>query len=394
MCPDMGGGNRIKSNYRNGRVVRWLNARENEDQQRNNNNSPQHDDSKVENIFLAIFVGVIRDELRRQIFKVAESDFEKLAMEIFQYQFAENDVYRRYCELIGRTRERVKKMVEIPFLPVEFFRTHQIKTSRFNPREIFSSSGTTGSAPSRHYVMDPGLYEESFQRAFEIFFGRSDEYAMLALLPSYLERDDSSLIFMVEGLMEKGNHPANGFFLSDHAALHERLKSLEEQHQKSLLIGVSFALIDFTERYPIQLKHTQVMETGGMKGRREEITREALHQILKRSFGVDSICSEYGMTELLSQAYSLGEGKFKTPPWMKVLLRDINDPGEVRLVEDVGKNSNLSCTGGVNIIDFANLDSCSFLATQDLMKIDQDGTFEILGRMDYSDVRGCNLMWE
>ena len=315
-------------------------------------------------------------------------------MEIFRYQFTGNEIYRSYCELLGKKTAIIKKLHEIPFLPVEFFRTHQIRTGAFDAQKIFSSSGTTGSTSSKHYVMDLGLYEESFQRAFEIFFGKPEDYAILALLPSYLERDDSSLICMVEGLMKKSSHPANGFFLYDHSALNERLKLLEDQHQKTLLIGVSFALIDFAEEYQVPLKHTRVMETGGMKGRREEITREALHQILTRSFGIKNICSEYGMTELLSQAYSLGGGKYKTPRWMKVLLRDVNDPAEVMLIEDLLKNRNLSRSGGVNVIDLANLDSCCFISTQDLMKVDSDGSFEILGRMDYSDVRGCNLMWE
>ncbi len=326
-----------------------------------------------------------RDQLREEIFQVNEKTFEVLALKIFHYQFSSNEVYRSYCELIGKKESAVQKLDEIPFLPIEFFKTHRISSGNFSQQKIFLSSGTTGQQPSKHEVQDLKLYEESFLRSFKIFFGAPEEFCFLGLLPSYLERSDSSLVYMLEELMKRSAHELNGFYLHNYSALHEKLVELEEAQQKTILMGVTFALLDFADKFPIALQHTVIMETGGMKGRREEMTREEVHRTLQFSFHTKSICSEYGMTELLSQAYSLSDGRFQTPPWMKILIRDVNDPFQV-----TGKKS----SGAINIIDLANLDSCSFLATADLGKMNDDGTFEVQGRMDYSDVRGCNLMFD
>ena len=248
---------------------------------------------------------------------------------------------------------------------------------------IFTSSGTTGSVASKHYVTDLNLYEQSYLKGFESSYGPIDAYCVLALLPSYLERDGSSLIYMVNDLIDKSKHPYSGFFLSDLPKLESVLRELETQKQKTLLIGVSFALLDFAETFKLELEHTIVMETGGMKGRRKELIRKELHEQLKRGFCLQHIHSEYGMTELLSQAYSLGDSLFECPPWMKILVRDTEDP--LSLLPK-GK------TGGINVIDLANVNSCSFIATQDLGKLYESGKFEVLGRFDHSDIRGCNLM--
>ncbi|MFI5135105.1 MAG: acyl transferase [Chitinophagales bacterium] len=326
-----------------------------------------------------------RDALRRKIFQVDASSFEKIALEIFQFQFAANSIYQRFCSLLGRHPENVFSIEEIPFLPVEFFKDQQVMTGSFAPEKIFESSGTTAANVSKHFLRDLALYEESFLKCFELFFGKPEDYVILALLPSYLERSDSSLVYMVKGIMKRSHRPENGFFHYNHSSLYEKLKALESKLQKTLLIGVSFALLDFAEKFSIPLHHTTLIETGGMKGRREELTREELHSILKKSFSLDKISGEYGMTELLSQAYSFGDGKFQTPPWMKILLRDINDPAAVSA-------DAADASGVINIIDLANLDSCSFLATADVGKLNEDSTFEVLGRTDFSDVRGCNLM--
>jgi len=268
-------------------------------------------------------------------------------------------------------------------MPISFFKTHTVFSDTEKPGSFFSSSGTTGETPSRHYYFDLDLYRWSFLKSFERVYGKVSDYCILALLPSYLERKGSSLVYMVEDLINECNHPDSGFYLDEHEKLAKKISSLDSDGQKVLLIGVSFALIDFIEKYSFALKHVIVIETGGMKGRRREMVREELHQKLCNGFGLSAIHSEYGMTELFSQAYSTGEGIFNTPPWMKILIRDINDP--LTLLE-AGK------TGGINIIDLANIDSCSFIATQDLGKCHADGSFEIVGRFDNSDVRGCNLM--
>lgn len=312
-----------------------------------------------------------------------EKDLEALALEIFQYQYAHNAVYREYCQHLGTTPKKVAKLVDIPFLPLEFFKTHQVVSTPKKAQAIFESSGTTQSRTSKHHVPDLDLYRKSFTKGFTQFYGPLQDYCILALLPSYLERQGSSLILMVDAMIQASGHPKSGFYLHDLEALQNTLVALEENGTKTLLIGVSFALLDLAEKHPMALEHTLVMETGGMKGRRKEMIREELHDLLKAAFGLAQVHSEYGMTELLSQAYSQGEGIFRCPPWMRVMARDTEDP---LALQAPGR------TGGINVIDLANVHSCSFLATQDLGKVYPDGSFEVLGRFDHSDIRGCNLL--
>ena len=319
----------------------------------------------------------------QHIFDKASSDFELLSLETFGRQYLENSNYRTFCKLLGKDISNVKSLAEIPFLPVEFFKTHAIKTGNFKTDLIFSSSGTTGQMTSKHYLPDRRIYERNFLNIFESFYGLPEKYCILALLPSYLERKGSSLVYMCQELIKRSKHPDSGFYLNNRKKLAQTLEQLDTRGQKILLIGVSFALLDLINEYSFNLKHTTIMETGGMKGRKKEMIREELHSILKKGFGVEQIHSEYGMTELLSQAYSKGEGLFMTPPWMKVLIRDPEDPFTYL---------HLGRTGGINIIDLANQHSCAFLATKDLGKLRSDGSFEVLGRFDYSDIRGCNLM--
>ena len=322
--------------------------------------------------------------MQDEIFNIqSEQDFQNLALRIFNYQFENNSVYRSFCDLLYKHPSDVKSIEEIPFLPIQFFKSHQVISSTESPKITFSSSGTTGSITSKHIVTDLELYERSFRKAFELFYGDISSYTVLALLPSYLEREGSSLIYMVNDLIQKSNNPESGFYLNNLADLSEKLTALDASGQKVLLIGVSFALLDLVESEKFNLQNTVIMETGGMKGRRKEVTRKELHQTLTEGFGVDLIHSEYGMTELLSQGYSKGNGIFETPPWMKILIRDTEDPFTI-----------LGCdkTGGLNVIDLANINSCSFIATQDLGKVYPDHSFEVLGRFDHSDIRGCNLM--
>ena len=320
----------------------------------------------------------------RKIFEIKdEHQFNTMAIAVFQYQYKFNPVYRQFCDLIEVQIDSINRFDQIPFLPIEFFKKRQVTCSSGSPEVVFSSSGTTSNRTSRHYVHDVTLYELSFRKAFEQFYGRPSDYCILALLPSYLERTGSSLIYMVNDLIASSKHPDSGFYLSNLPSLADKLRALEERGTKTLLIGVTFALMDLLEVFPMKLKHTIVMETGGMKGRRKELVREELHSRLRKGFGLKTIHSEYGMTELLSQAYSKGEGIFTTPPWMKVLIRDTEDP---LTLQGSGK------TGGVNIIDLANFYSCSFIATQDLGRLHPGGGFEILGRFDHSDIRGCNLL--
>ncbi|UKJ08748.1 acyl transferase [Solitalea lacus] len=319
-----------------------------------------------------------------EIFSISTNqNFEELSLRIFRYQAATSPVYNEYLRLLKINIEAINSINTIPFLPIGFFKTHDVITEQQKPEVIFSSSGTTGMIQSKHLVSQVSVYKESFVKAFEHFYGLPKDYCFLALLPSYLEREGSSLILMVEDLISLSNHPESGFFLHNHDELYAKLLQLESTGQKTILIGVTYALLDFIEKYSIELKHTIVMETGGMKGKRKEMVRAELHDQLKRGFGVDHIHSEYGMTELLSQAYSTGKGVFQCPPWMRVLTRDANDP--LSIVEN-------NHTGGVNIIDLANINSCSFIATQDLGRTYYDGSFEILGRFDNSDIRGCNLL--
>lgn len=321
---------------------------------------------------------------QERIFSISSAEeFEKISLQVFKFQYRENLVYRRFCDLLKISPEKVKRLREIPFLPIEFFKSQKVMTGNTAPAITFTSSGTTGSNTSKHFVRDISLYEKSFLTAFNHFYGPPDDYIILALLPSYLEREGSSLVYMVDHLIKRSKHPESGFYLDDLNTLKEKLIELDALGKKILLIGVSFALLDLIEDYQFNLENTIIMETGGMKGRRKEIIREELHSILKKGFGVESIHSEYGMTELLSQAYSHGSGLFECPPWMKILIRD---PEDALTYLPSGK------TGGINVIDLANLSSCSFIATQDLGKQTDNSTIEIMGRFDNSDIRGCNLM--
>lgn len=319
-----------------------------------------------------------------RIFNITSpQEFESLALETFAFQYKSNSVYNSFCNHLGKTVASVTTLEAIPFLPIQFFKDKKVVSVKKEPQIIFSSSGTTGMETSKHYVHNIKLYEESYRNAFTYFYGDITNYCILALLPSYLEREGSSLIYMVNDLIQKSKHPESGFYLNDLEGLSRKLIQLDSEGTKILLIGVSFALLDLIENRNLQLRNTVVMETGGMKGRRKELIREELHAILKSGLGVSQIHSEYGMTELLSQAYSKGNGLFKTPPWMQVSIRDTEDP---LTAQQMGK------VGGVNIIDLANSYSCSFIATQDLGKLHNNGDFELLGRFDNSDIRGCNLM--
>lgn len=340
----------------------------------------------------------IRIQLKINIHSVFEiknsEDFEEKALSIFKYQVTENPIYSQYAKGLQTNVNKVNSLAQIPFLPIEFFKTHDVITGskqQIINAKLFTSSGTTGAIQSKHYVKNIAIYETNYQKTFQYFYGNIEEYCILALLPSYLEREGSSLIYMVDDLIKKSKHPQSGFYLNNYDDLVNTLKQLEAKKQKTILLGVSYALLDLAEAITknktgkFSLKNTIVMETGGMKGKRQEMVKEELHAILCKSFGVDVIHSEYGMTELLSQAYSKGNGVFNCSPWMKILIRDINDPFSFLPPEK---------TGGINIIDLANIYSCSFIATQDLGKLHSNNSFEILGRFDNSDIRGCNLLVE
>lgn len=312
-----------------------------------------------------------------------ETEFNAMALNVFKFQFENNTVYRSFCDLLYKNPSDVKRIEDIPFLPIQFFKSHEVVSDSNSAEIVFTSSGTTGSMTSKHYVTHLKLYEQSFKQGFEEAYGNIEDYVVLALLPSYLEREGSSLIYMVEQLIKDSKQPESGFYLHNLSELKDTLIRLDSQHKKVLLIGVSYALLDLVETYTFQLKNTIVMETGGMKGKRKELIKEELHSILKNGFGVEHIHSEYGMTELLSQAYSKGNGVFECPKWMKILTRDTEDALSIL---PHGKN------GGINVIDLANLNSCAFIATQDLGKVHANAQFEIIGRFDNSDIRGCNLM--
>lgn len=323
--------------------------------------------------------------IKEKIFNISSyEEFNDLALEIFHIQHRHNQVYNDFIRYLGINHSKIKTIQDIPFLPIEFFKTHKVLTGNQKAKKIFYSSGTGGHQRSKHYITDISLYEMSFSTCFRNFYGNPDVYCLLALLPSYMEQESSSLIFMVDSFISKSSCPQSGFFLNDNNELVSKIKKVKTQGGKLLLLGVSYALLELVENHEIQLPaNSIVMETGGMKGRRNEMIREDLHKTLCKKFGVKVIHSEYGMTELLSQAYSKGKGRFYTPPWMKVLIRDINDP----LSHEKPEHS-----GGINIIDLANLNSCSFIATQDIGKINNDGSFEVLGRFDHSEIRGCNLL--
>ncbi|TBW30086.1 acyl transferase [Gramella sp. KN1008] len=321
--------------------------------------------------------------LQEQIFRISnEDEFEGLCMEVFRYQYNNNKVYNQFCALLQRTPDLVNSLAEIPFLPIEFFKNKTIISGNQPSQITFTSSGTTSANTSKHHVTDLRLYEKSFLTAFHNFYGDPREYIFLALLPSYLEREGSSLIYMVDSLIKNSDSPESGFYLHNLHELAEKLRELDKKDKKVFLIGVSFALLDLLEENTFHLKNTIVMETGGMKGRRKEMIRAELHHHLKKGFGIDAIHSEYGMTELLSQAYSKGNGVFECPPWMRILIRD---PEDALSFQDEGR------TGGINVIDLANINSCSFIATQDLGR-KKNKEIEILGRFDNSDIRGCNLL--
>ena len=322
--------------------------------------------------------------MQNTIFKIQnQEEFKQVALNVFKHQFKNNKVYRSFCDLLYVHPSSINQVEEIPFLPIQFFKSRKILSSLEEVQETFTSSGTTGSITSKHFVTDVNLYIKSYLKGFSHFYGNIEDYAVLALLPNYLERKGSSLVFMVDDLIQKSKNSESGFYLNNIDELAKKLTELDKKGQKVLLIGVSFALLDLIETAQFKLKNTIIMETGGMKGRRKELVREELHQILQNGFGVSEIHSEYGMTELLSQGYSNGNGVFDTPPWMKILTRDTED---ALTIQQIGK------TGGINVIDLANYNSCSFIATQDLGKVHKNGTFEVIGRFDNSDIRGCNLM--
>lgn len=326
------------------------------------------------------------EEWVKSIFEITDKDFTFISLRIFNYQYKYNELYRQFCDLVHIFPESVTDLTKIPFLPVSIFKTAEVKTGTFSPEVVFESSGTTATKNSRHFVRDLSIYHKSYLSAFRMFYDDPKEYCILALLPSYLEREHSSLIYMVNGLMEYSGHPLNGFYLDDHDRLAQTLRDLENKGQKTLLIGVTYALVDFAANNRIPLRHTIVLETGGMKGRKKEMLRTEVHQILKKAFDLQKIHSEYGMTELLSQAYSQGDGLFHCPPWMRICLREEDDPMSVHV------QVNSITTGIVNVIDLANINSCSFIATDDLGKLYPDQGFEILGRVDNSDIRGCSLL--
>ena len=320
----------------------------------------------------------------QDIFTISsQKQFEKIALKVFRFQYDNNQVYREFCQLLKTEKQEVKSLQQIPFLPIQFFKSHAV-VSNTNPiQETFTSSGTTGMITSKHFVTDVSIYEESYSKGFSQFYGNIEDYTILALLPSYLEREGSSLIYMVKDLIELSNNSNSGFYLNQYDELIKKLIDLDQSGQNVILIGVTYALLDLIELNKFQLKNTIIMETGGMKGKRKEMIREELHEQLCNGFGVSAIHSEYGMTELLSQAYSLGNGVFECPQWMHILIRETEDA--LNYVSN-GK------TGGINVIDLANINSCSFIATQDLGKKNPNNSFEVLGRFDNSDIRGCNLM--
>ena len=310
------------------------------------------------------------------------ADFEACALEVFRYQQLHCAIYRDFIRAAGRDMPEVTTILDIPFLPISFFKTHQVVSGNFQPQAVFESSGTTAMQSSKHLVKDIAVYRESFLSGFRQFYGAPQEYVFLCLLPSYIERGNSSLVYMADELIRQSGNPESGFYLNEWPRLAAILKGLKKKQQKTILLGVTFALLDFAEQYPMDLSGIIVMETGGMKGRREEWTRDQVHNFLKEKWNLQGVHSEYGMTELLSQAYSKGDGTYWPANSMKVLVRDENDPFELRT----------SGSGCLNVIDLANVHSCSFIATDDIAKIADNGGFEVMGRLDHSALRGCSLM--
>jgi len=314
--------------------------------------------------------------------KINAANFEAYALAVFHYQYHYCDIYRRYVDALKMVPSVIDAAAKIPFLPISFFKTHTVVSGQFEPQVIFESSGTTGMQNSRHLVKETSLYEESFRLGFRAFYGAPQDYVFLCLLPSYLERGNSSLVYMADALIRQSGHKESGFYLDEWESLAHTLQALKRDNRKVMLLGVTFALLDFAEQYPMDLSGVIVMETGGMKGRREEWTRTQVHEFLEEKWQLPAVHSEYGMTELLSQAYSKGAGLFYAAPTMKVLVRDENDPFEIRSTG----------AGCLNIIDLANLHSCSFIATDDIARLHGDGGFEVMGRLDHSALRGCSLM--
>lgn len=308
--------------------------------------------------------------------------FEEAAKKIFLYQYNNNNVYKQWCDILKIDVDAISVTERIPYLPVSFFKTHKVLCGNEQYETFFESSGTTLSFKSKHYLKHLNIYMQSFTKSFELFYGDIKNWCIIGLLPSYLQQQNSSLVTMVDILIKQSNHKQSGFYLHDYNKLFNVLRLLEQEQQKTLLIGVTYALLDFAEHFPIQLSSTTIMETGGMKGRRKELTRSEVHTILKQQLNVNSIHSEYGMTELLSQAYSKNGGRFYCSPWMKVFIRDEADPF----------NINKTGKGVLNIIDLANMYSCAFIATDDAGEVFDDGSFTVQGRMDNSDIRGCSLM--
>lgn len=326
-------------------------------------------------------------ELTGRIFDLEDnSSFPETAIKIFRYQAEKNPVYRAFISSLGRSAADVKSITEIPFLPVEFFKSQTVIAENLPAEIVFESSRTTGADPGRHFVHDLAIYETSFLKAFIHFYGEPSEYFMAALLPSYVERKSSSLVYMMNTLIKKSLNKESGFYTDNFADLIRNINKAKSAGQKTFIIGVSFALLDLARTFSPDLSGTIVMETGGMKGRRKEITRMELHEILMQKLNIETVHSEYGMTELMSQAYSMGRGIFYCPPWMKILIRDPHDP--LSLINEYDK------AGGINIIDLANIYSCSFISTSDFGMLHENGGFEVSGRFDNSDIRGCNLMVE
>ncbi len=323
----------------------------------------------------------MREKIKNKILNLLASDFDEIALEVFHYQYQYNRFYKQFVDLLGINISLIDNIYQIPHLPIQFFKNFSIQSGNFDPEAIFTSSGTTSSTQSRHNVREIDWYNQISESIFRNAYGELEDMRILALLPSYLERKGSSLIHMVQHFMNQ-NRGQGGFYLNEFEQLISELQ--KDFDGKTLLIGVSFALLDLAENYNLELKDTIVMETGGMKGRRKEMTRQELHDILSNTFGIEKIHSEYGMTELMSQAYSKGNGVFKMNNFLKIWTRDISDPFNM---EKVGR------VGAINIIDLGNLDSCSFLATDDLGRVGENNTFEVLGRLDKSDIRGCNLMY-
>ncbi|MTI31404.1 acyl transferase [Xanthovirga aplysinae] len=323
-------------------------------------------------------------EFKKELFNLREDGFNEFCLRVFRFQAVNNPVYHEYLSSLGIKPDSVNEITSIPFLPISFFKTHKVKTGNWEAQAVFESSGTTGQQTSQHFVEDLKFYEQVTQNIFENFYGPLKDFTFLALLPSYLERGNASLVAMMDHFIRSSNDKLSGFYLHNYEELIRTLNRLQTTQQKKVvLVGVTFALLDLAEQYPEELKEVILMETGGMKGRRKEMIREQLHEILKAAFYLPSVHSEYGMTELLSQAYSKGDGFFHTPKWMKIILRDLNDPFDLR--NDLRQ-------GGINVIDLANLHSCCFIETKDIGRIHPNGGFEVLGRFDNSDIRGCNLL--